>query len=335
VRRPIASVTKVMTALVVLERTNLRDVVKVSADAVFSPNDRGVGSTLGLRAGERLTVRDVLYGALLGSANDAARALAIHVAGDEPSFVELMNEHARALGMRDTRFASATGLDDRGHSTADDLLILARAAANMPASAQIMRTRSRAIPGPGARDRRIQNRNVLLWLYPGATGMKTGFTPGAGYCLIGTAERDGRHLVAIVLRAPNEAFSDAAALLDYGFEAFARMTLVTAGEALGRVRIDGGSVPVVAGDSLESLVPTLDVGAIRFRREVDPRTAYPPTAGEVVGTYRAVIGGLDVGSVPMVVAQVPDPPDPGEAPWWIRAGSAVAGAIGSAIGSLF
>ncbi len=334
-RRPIASVTKVMTALVVLERADLRDVVKVSAGAVLSRNEYGVGSTLGLRAGERLSVRDLLHGALLGSANDAARALAIHVAGDEPAFVDLMNRRAHSLEMRDTRFASATGLDDRGRSTADDLLILARAAVDVPGFATIMETRAHEIPGPGAKDRRIQNRNVLLWLYPGATGMKTGFTPGAGFCLIGTAERDGRHLIAIVLRAPTEAFSDAAALLDYGFEGFAQRTLVTAGEALGRVRLRGGSVPVVAGDSLEALVPTQDIGAIRFRRDVDPRAVYPPVAGEVVGAYRAVLAGLDIGSVPLVVAQVPDPPDPGEAPWWVRAASAVAGAVGSAVSALF
>ena len=128
VRRPIASLTKVMTALLVLQRRELDDVVTVSPDAVFDGDDYGASSTLGLRAGERRTVRELLDALMLQSANDAALALAIDISGSERRFVELMNERARALGMRDTVFLSPNGLDDRGRSTTRDLLALTRAA---------------------------------------------------------------------------------------------------------------------------------------------------------------------------------------------------------------
>lgn len=334
VRRPIASVTKVMTALVVMEASDLDERVRISGDAVFDRDEYGATSTLGLRAGEPLSVRNLLYGAILGSANDAARALAIHVAGSEAGFVELMNERARALGMRRTRFASATGLDDRGRSTANDLVKLAEAAFGVPRFTEIARTKVREMPGPGRKQRRIQNRNVLLWLYPGATGGKTGSTAAAGYCLMATAQRDGRHLVAIVLRAPDEPFSDAAALLNYGFEGFTERILVASGQALGIVGLRGGSVPVVAGGQLEGLVPS-DVRNIRFRFDVDPGATYPPAAGDVVGIYRASSRGVEIGAVPLIVSEVPGPRDPGEEPWWFRAASAIAGAVGSALAALF
>ncbi len=191
---PVASLTKVMTALLTLERTDLDDVVRVDPAAVFHRGDYGSSSTLGLRAGERISVRDLLYALLLGSANDAADALAIHISGDRATFVTAMNRRADGLGMADTRFLSANGLDDRGRSTARDLLTLVEAAEADPAFREIVATRFRDIPAPKGRDRRIQNRNALLWLYPGAVGTKTGSTAGAGFCLIATAEREGRRL---------------------------------------------------------------------------------------------------------------------------------------------
>jgi D-alanyl-D-alanine carboxypeptidase (penicillin-binding protein 5/6) len=243
IRRPIASLTKVMTALIVLDRLALDEVVVVSPDAVFEDDDFGASSTLGLRAGERRTVRELLDALMLQSANDAAVALAIEVSGSQQRFVELMNGRAHSLGLRDTVFFSPNGLDDRGRSTARDLLALTRAAASQPGFSRIVGSRFRTIPSPSGPPRRVQNRNALLWLYPGATGVKTGYTAGAGFCLIATAERDGRRLVAIVLGDRDEPFSDAAALLDHGFEGFRQETFVHAGEAIGTVAIRGGGAP--------------------------------------------------------------------------------------------
>ncbi|HEX6843487.1 MAG TPA: D-alanyl-D-alanine carboxypeptidase family protein [Actinomycetota bacterium] len=333
--RPIASLTKIMTALVVRERADLGDIVVVSPDAVFGPRDFGAGSTLGLRAGERIRVEDLLYGMLLGSANDAAAALAIHVAGSEEAFVQLMNRRAARLGMRRTRFASVHGLDDRGRSTPRDLLRLIGAATADPTFNRITAARFRTIPGPGPDDRRIQNRNVLVWLYDGAFGAKTGTTAGAGPCVIATAVRDGRSLVSIVLHAAGEPFSDAASLLNYGFEGFTETTVVRAGTPLGQVRIRGGRVETAAGGDLLASVPTTALDRIRAEILVDPAAVFPPAPGQRIGSVRYVTEepASVLGSVPLVVASVP-PPAPEERPWWLRALGAVGDAVRDAVAGL-
>ncbi len=333
-QRPIASLTKLMTALIVTETTDPQDVVVVDPRAVYGRGDFGASSTLGLRARERITVADLLYGLLLGSANDASDALAIHVDGSVDAFVAHMDRRAASLGMRHTRFYSPSGLDDRGRSTASDLLRLIRAVERRPLLRTIVATRFHRIEGiGGAPDRRIQNRNVLLWLYPGADGMKTGFTFGARACLIATATRDGRRLVAVVLGAPDGAFSDAAALLNHGFEGFTREDLVRRGDPLGSMRIRGGTVPVVAGDDLSLLVPTASLEEIERRLVVDPQAVFPPAPGTRVGTLEVVAPGLPLGSVPVVVDVVP--PAPGEdGPWWVRTAVTIGRALTEALGGL-
>lgn len=334
VRRPIASLTKMMTALIVLQRRELDDVVVVSPAAVFDGDDYGASSTLGLRAGERRTVRELLDALMLQSANDAALALAIDISGSERRFLELMNERARALGMRDTVFFSPNGLDDRGRSTASDLLELTRAAYGEDGFARIVSSKFRTIPAPQGPPRRVQNRNAMLWLYDGAIGVKTGFTTGAGYCLIATAERDGRRLVAIVLGDRNEPFSEAATLLDHGFEGYAEETFVRAGEAIGTVAIRGGTVPVEAERAVTALVPTALLGRVQERVVVSPRAVFPPEAGERVGTFKVTIPGVSLGSSPLLVSTVPPPPAAGDDPWWVRAADAVGRALGDAIEGL-
>jgi serine-type D-Ala-D-Ala carboxypeptidase (penicillin-binding protein 5/6) len=333
-KRPIASLTKVMTALLVLDAGHLDEVVTVPEDAVFARHDYGASSTLGLEAGERITVRDLLYGMLLGSANDAALALAIHEAGSTQAFVTRMNQRARELGMRDTVFFSPNGLDDRGHSTARDLVTLTGAAYDTAGFATIVDTEVRRMPGPGGTERSIQNRNVMLWLYPGAIGAKTGFTAGAGYCLDATAERDGRRLVAIVLGAPADAFSDAAALLNYGFQAFEHHTFIRLGDPAGEVAIRGGTVPVIAGGTIAGLIPSEVVTGARERITVDPRAAFPPAPGQRVGTLRVTIPGLTVGTVPLMAADLPAPARSGDRPWWMNAAGAVGRAVAQAVGGL-
>lgn len=333
-RRPVASLTKVMTALVVLRATSPDDRVAVPAAAVFGSRDFGAGSTLGLRAGEEQRVRDLLYGALVGSANDAARALAIHVSGSEEAFVRRMNRVARDMGMRRTEFRSATGLDDRGTSTAEDIRVLAEAAASEPLLRRIVMTRVHRLPGP-ARPRTIQNRNALLWLYPGATGMKTGSTRGAGFCLIATAEREGRRLLAVVLGAPSDAFSDAASLLNYGFGGFDVETVVRAGDPFGEVDLRGGSVEVAASSDLTALVPTVARDEIHPVIRVDRSAAFPPAPAEAVGEVQVVAGDLVLGAVPLVPIRVPPPPDEGDLPWWAEATGAVARGLGALVGAFF
>jgi D-alanyl-D-alanine carboxypeptidase (penicillin-binding protein 5/6) len=327
---PIASLTKIMTALITLHRTNVGDVVTVDPRAVFDKGDYGASSTLGLRAGERITVENLLYAMLLGSANDAAVALAIDIAGSEDAFVRSMNARAKRLGMRHTDFRSVNGLDDGGRSTARDLLTLVRAAEASDGFDRITGTKVRSIPAPHGPPRKIQNRNVLLWLYPGAFGTKTGSTALAGSCLIASAKRDGRHLVAIVLHAQGEAFSEAAALLNYGFDGFTRQTFAAAGADQGTLRIRGGEVPVVAGAELTALVPTRTLGRVRRRVIASPHAAFPPAIGSRVGTLTVSIPGLTIGSVPLVVSTVPPPPSSG-GPWWARAAGSLARGVAGAV----
>ncbi|HET9672368.1 MAG TPA: serine hydrolase [Actinomycetota bacterium] len=332
-RVPIASLTKMMTALVVMERGRLDRVVRVDPAAVFDRGDYGASSTLGLRAGERISVRGLLGGLLLGSANDAAEALAIDAAGSVDAFVDRMNDRARELGMRRTRFASPHGLDDRGRSTAADLGRLIGAAMREPTFSRLVSRRVVAIRSAGRPTRRIQNRNVLLWLYRGTTGGKTGFTSGAGFCLVATARREGRELAAIVLGGGDEVFSDAAALLDHGFAAYQLRTLVEAGEPLGSVRITGGTVPIVADEDLAALVRPGEVDRIDRTLSTRPGAAYPPPVGSSIGTLtlRGPTGTL--GRVPVVVADLA-PPDPPPGPWWARATGALVRALALVVDGL-
>lgn len=332
--RPVASLTKIATALLVMERSRPQDLVTASAQAAGDGPTAGI-SELGLVPGERIGVGSLLYALLLQSANDAAVALAEHVSGSVDAFVRTMNARAHRLGATHTRFASPNGLDDAGYSTARDVATITRAAYGLPGFASIVATRTKEIPAPeGLPPRVVQNRNALLWLYPGAIGVKTGYTSRAGYCVVAAAEREGVRLAAVVLGAPRDAFSDAATLLDHGFFAFERREVITAGEPLGTVEISGRPVPVAAGQPLVALVPR-GVEATR-RVVVDPGAAFPPLPGQVVGTVTVRVPDLRVGRVPLVVASVPPPPPPrASGPWWARATASVFRAVAAVVDALF
>lgn len=210
---PPASLTKIMTALLVLERGGLDAVVTVSAAAT-----RESGARLGLRPGDRMRVADLLAAALLGSANDAAHALAEHVGGSERGFVRRMNQRARALGMRHTRFANATGHDHPGHrSSARDLALLAETALRDRTFADLVATvRMDVRTAEGARAFALENKNEMVGPYPGAIGVKTGYTRKAGPCVVALAERDQTRVLLVMLNAPNR-WRDAVAILDAAF----------------------------------------------------------------------------------------------------------------------
>ena len=210
-----ASLTKVVTALVALDHLRLDQTVMVPVSINQLPWD---STRMGLRPGERLTVRELLYGLFLNSGNDAAITLS-EAAMPRATFVGLMNAKAATLGMADTHFANPIGLDDPAHytSSAD----LARASAELirrfPDVAAIAATPSLTLPATATHHAyALYNLNELVRKYPGATGLKTGWTGHAGGCLIATATRDGRHLMVVLLASPR-IFEEAAALLDYGF----------------------------------------------------------------------------------------------------------------------
>ena len=318
-RRPIASLTKIMTAMLVTERTEPTDVVTVSDEAA-SGRPAGI-SSLGLVPGERIRVNELRYALLLQSANDAAVALAEHVSGSVDAFVDAMNTRAERLGLSNTMFASPNGLDDDGYSSASDLVRLTRAAYRSRGFSSVVATRFHTVNSLDEPPRVVQNRNVLLWLYPGAIGVKTGFTSAAGFCVVAAAEREGMRLIAVVLGEPSEPFSEAAALLNYGFAAFDQRTLVRQGDRLGVVDVAGRTIPLTAGGSLRGLVPA--GRPVRRTVVLDDHVAYPPALGSRIGVLRLSAGGRVLGEVPARVADVPPPPPPGSGPWWARALGAV------------
>jgi serine-type D-Ala-D-Ala carboxypeptidase (penicillin-binding protein 5/6) len=324
-RRPIASTTKIMTALLVLESATPFDEVIASDNAVLEE-----GAELGLGEGERIPVRELLYALMLQSANDAAVALAEHVGGSVDAFIEEMNNRTREMGLTDTRFASPNGLDDSGHSTARDLAAITVEAFRSPTFAETVGAKFRTIPAQEGPARRIQNRNALLWLYPDALGVKTGYTAAAGFCLVAAAERDGLRLATVVLGAPGEPFSEAAALLNYGFEAYERRQVVRLGDRLDPIRVAGRLVTVEAGDVLRVLVRRGDSVVEEMRPS---RTLSLPLArGERVGELVVSVSGQELGVVPVVTAEaVPATPAVRQV-WWRRVWDAITSFLGRTFG---
>ncbi len=299
--RPIASLTKIMTALLVIERTRLTEIVVASENATGQ-----AGAELGLQPGEERTVRELLIALLLQSANDAAVALAEHVSGTVDVFVEGMNQRAFELRMRDTEFRSPSGLDDTGHSTARDLSRLASEAFLDPTFAEIVATRFAKVPADEGEPRRLQNRNALLWLYEGAIGGKTGYTGAAGFCLVAAAQRDGLRLATVILGASQQAFSEAAEVLNHGFASWDRETIVGLGDPVDPLTVDGTEVPAKADATLSLLVPQ---GSI-VESAVEPvlGLSLPIEAGSPVGSLVATSGGEVLGEVELIAAEDVEPP---------------------------
>jgi D-alanyl-D-alanine carboxypeptidase (penicillin-binding protein 5/6) len=212
-RLPPASLTKLMTALLVLEQGQLDQVVSVGRAA-----SRETGARLGLKPGERLRVEDLLAATLLQSANDACHALADHIAGSEAAFVKQMNRRAQELGLRDTRFRNACGLDAAGHyATARDIARLARELLRHPQVIPLTSQRSTTITTIEGKTYVIANRNALIGRYAGALGLKTGYTAKAGKCLVAYARRDG-HEVLLVMLHGQDRWWDTVDILDLAFD---------------------------------------------------------------------------------------------------------------------
>ena len=212
-RLPPASLTKLMTALLVLEQDKLKETVQVSQAASLE-----TGSRLGLKAGERLQVEDLLAATMLQSANDACHALADHIGGSETAFVQRMNRRAQELGLRDTRFRNACGHDANGHySTAADLARLARELLKHPQVIPLASRPSSTIATRDGKQYPLRNKNALVGRYVGALGLKTGYTAQAGTCLVALARR-GDHEVLLVMLHGKDRWWDAADILDLAFD---------------------------------------------------------------------------------------------------------------------
>ena len=299
----IASTTKIMTALVVLEQGTLEDTVEIPAEAT------GIeGSSMYLTAGERLTVEDLLYGMMLSSGNDAAVALAIYVSGSPEAFAREMNRKAQALGLVHTGFANPNGLDQEGnYSTAADLGRLAAAAMENPDFRRIVSAKTYQCPG-----HTMTNHNKLLWQYEGAVGVKTGFTKRAGRILVGSAERKGRRLISVTIHAPED-WQDHRRMLDYGFSQYVTETLVAAGQRVGTMPVMSGCCDTVSLRAAQGLDASVLPGeSAEYRLLTGPFRYAPVEQGEILGTLQVYLGRRLVGQMPVYAGEqvlpLPQPP---------------------------
>lgn len=287
----IASTTKIMTALVICEQTNVLDRVKIPKEAV------GIeGSSMYLKEGEVLTVQELLYGLMLQSGNDAAVALAIYCGGTVEGFTELMNDKAHRLGMTQSHFANPNGLDSPGnYSTARDMGILTAYAMQNPIFAQTVSTKTITIG-----ERCLRNHNKLLWQLEGANGVKTGYTKAAGRILISSVTRMGRQLIAVTFNAPDD-WQDHKTLIEEGFSRFTVQQIVRQGQTLGQLELAGGQEASVDLIAAEDFSYSLAQGERVTISLPEAGFAYAPVAeGQEAGFAHILVDGTAVAKVPLV-----------------------------------
>lgn len=297
-RLPMASTTKIMTAIVAIESCDLSKTIAVPKEAV------GVeGSSVYLHEGERLTMENLLYALLLESANDAATAIAILVGGSIEGFADMMNRKAAELELTGTHFTNPHGLDDGEHyTTAFDLAKIAAYALKNEDFSRICSTYRTTIPlNSNEGTRVLVNHNKMLRIYNGAIGIKTGFTKKSGRCLVSAAKRDGLTLVAVTLNAPND-WSDHEKLLNFGFDRYERVRLARVGEFSTRLDVTGGSVQYVIAKNNADLSCTLsrDHGEITCIVETTGVIYAPVNEGDVVGRVVYKLGNNILASSDLV-----------------------------------
>ena len=308
-----ASVTKVMTMLLIYEaldqeRIKWDDVVTVSAHAASMG-----GSQVFLEAQEQQTVRDLTKSIVIASANDAAVAMAEFIAGSEEAFVEMMNSKAKALGMDNTNFVNTSGLDAPGHlTTAFDIALMSRELiTKYPEVTKFATTRLDKIIHKTARGEEefgLTNTNKLIRNYPGTTGLKTGSTSEALYCISATAEKEGMHLIAVVLAAPDPTtrFDSAMKLFDFGYSNFSLIAKEDSGTVMGEIKVYKGKAeqaPVVIKEQTNVLVPkgkhVVIESEVKLKVSLDAPVAAGQKAGEVIYTHE----GQEVGRSELVVPE--------------------------------
>ena len=303
---PIASITKVMTLLLTFEaieagKVSLQDTVPVS-DHAYNMG----GSQIWLEPGETFTLDEMIKAICVSSANDAAVAVAEFIGGSEPAFAELMNQKAAELGMVNTTFKNACGLDEEGHlSTARDVAIMSREM--LLKHPQITDYTTIWMDTLRGGQTQLLNTNKLLKRYPGDTGLKTGTTSGAGVCISASASRDGLDLLAVVLGAASSAerFDAATALLDYGFANFENVTAPTPENAPASLPVTGGAEETVElqyAAPQKLLVQKGEGGALNAELELPQTLAAPLAAGQQVGTVTVRSGETVLGSWPVTAA---------------------------------
>ncbi len=295
VQHSMASTTKIMTALVALENCGLEDVVTVSRNASMQE-----GSSMYLHPGDQITMENLLYGLMLNSGNDAAVAIAEHVAGTAEIFAEMMTARARELGAENTQFKNPNGLDADGHyTTAYDLALITRAAMKNDTFRQIVKTKSKTVSlAGGGADLYLGNHNKMLQLYDGAIGVKTGFTKATGRCLVSAAARDGVEVIAVTLQAPDD-WNDHTRMLDDAFSRYAEATVFHAGDCLRETEVAGEPVQVLVGEDVKTVSPKGEQPKAEVVVHLAENLSGPVIQGEKIG-YMEVKTGDQSQAVPLL-----------------------------------
>lgn len=301
-KRPPASTTKVITALLAIETGRLTDKVTISRKAAQT-----AGSSMYLRTGEVFTLSDLLYGALLNSGNDACVAIAEHVSGSVENFAVLMNMKALAIGALNTHFVNPNGLPNQDHYTcAYDLAQFARRALANSTFSNIVSTKDYVIALPDPKgDRRLKNTNKLLWRYLWADGIKTGTTSAAGPCLISSASKGNRQLLAVVLSS-GDRWKDSIRMFEYGFNNFEYEQVSVAGEKFISCAVTGGrqkEVSALYSNDLGVLVPVDGNAGLEQRVSLQPDLSAPVSKGQIVGLVSYYVNNQFAGRVNLLAGQ--------------------------------
>lgn len=298
-KRGMASTTKIMTALIALETLKRDEIVTISAHASGTE-----GSSLWLESGEHMSVNDLIYGLMLASGNDAATAIAEHVAGSVQAFTTLMNSKAKSFGLTDTNFTNPHGLpDDNHYTTAYDLAMISREAMKNDAFREVVKTKNKTVSWENSQwDRSLTNHNKLLKMYEHAIGIKTGYTKKDGRCLVSAAEKDGLRLIAVTLSAPDD-WNDHISLYNYCFDEYIPHVvcneLSNAGTYLPK-DIDADVLNLLYEQSFIIAVTPSERGYVSTKAEFS--FSYPVTKGDKVGEYKIYFNDRITGSVNLLAA---------------------------------
>ncbi len=295
-KKPMASTTKIMTAVVALENSNMNEIVNISENAANQE-----GSSAYITAGESMYMQDLLYGLMLNSGNDAAVAIAEHIAGSSESFAEMMNKKAREIGAKDTSFENPSGLDSEAHyTTAYDLALITRYAMKNPDFAEIVSTEEILKNPIGSREELWYiNHNKLLKTYDGCVGVKTGYTKTAGRCLVSAAERDGAMFIAVTLNDGSD-WADHAQMLDEAFAEYGSREIVGKGETVKKLSLSGKSYSFVTADSFTMPFREGKMKKINVTAHMADGLSAPINAGEKVGYMEITYGGEEIGTVDII-----------------------------------
>ena len=293
--KPIASITKIMTAIIAIEHGNLEEKVTVSSKAAGKE-----GSSLYLKQGEKMTLQHLLYGLMLRSGNDAAVAIAEHIAGSEEGFAILMNEKATYLGMANSHFVNPHGLDDERHySTANDMAKLAVYALKNKVFQNIVDTSVIQVPHPKENwNLKWYNKNKMLHMYTGADGVKTGYTSKAKRTLVSSATRNAQQLVVVTLNAPDD-WNDSMALMDYGFQKYPLRTVLDENEVIDQ-KVDEQGMVIAPEHPFIYPLTAQEFAEIEKDIHIPGELPAGLKTGIPVGEVDIKLAGKTIGSVPLV-----------------------------------